>query len=119
MRLVEHPVQVRGERERAGEQADGEYLIPMATTEGTLIASYKRGAKVLNLCGGVKVTVQADAKQLLLCCYLSGTVLLGLLANSAFGWWWADSAAGLVMAPLIVKEGLGAWRGETCCENCG
>ncbi len=32
-----------------GEFADGEFLIPLATTEGTLIASYNRGIKVLNL----------------------------------------------------------------------
>lgn len=57
-------------------------------------------------------SVQADAKQLLLCVYLSGTVLLGLLANSLFGWQWADSVAALVIAGLAVREGLEAWRGE-------
>ncbi|WP_448631171.1 cation diffusion facilitator family transporter [Cellulomonas soli] len=57
-------------------------------------------------------SVQADAKQLLLCIYLSGTVLLGLLANSLFGWQWADSVAALVVAFLAVREGLEAWGGE-------
>lgn len=46
-----------------GEHAQGDFLIPMATTEGTLVASYNRGIKVLNLSGGVKVTVVADAMQ--------------------------------------------------------
>jgi hydroxymethylglutaryl-CoA reductase (NADPH) len=46
-----------------GEHAQGEFLIPLATTEGTLVASYNRGIKLLNLCGGVKVTVVADAMQ--------------------------------------------------------
>jgi len=46
-----------------GEHANGEYLIPLATTEGTLVASHNRGIKVLNLCGGVKTTVMADAMQ--------------------------------------------------------
>lgn len=46
-----------------GEHAQGEFVIPMATTEGTLIASYSRGMKVLNLCGGVKVSVVADMMQ--------------------------------------------------------
>jgi hydroxymethylglutaryl-CoA reductase (NADPH) len=46
-----------------GEHADGEFLIPLATTEGTLVASYNRGMKVLNLCGGVQCTVVADAMQ--------------------------------------------------------
>lgn len=36
-------------------------------------------------------SVRADAMQLLLCIYLSGTVLIGLLLNSLFGWRWADS----------------------------
>jgi hydroxymethylglutaryl-CoA reductase (NADPH) len=46
-----------------GEHAEGEFLIPLATSEGTLVASYNRGMKVLNLSGGVKVTVLADAMQ--------------------------------------------------------
>jgi hydroxymethylglutaryl-CoA reductase (NADPH) len=46
-----------------GEHANGEFLIPLATTEGTLVASYNRGMKVLNLCGGVTSTVVADAMQ--------------------------------------------------------
>ena len=46
-----------------GEHAQGEFLIPLATTEGTLVASYNRGIKLLNLCGGVKSTVVADAMQ--------------------------------------------------------
>lgn len=57
-------------------------------------------------------SVMADAKQLLLCIYLSGTVLLGLLLNSLFGWAWADSVAALVVAVLAIREGIEAWRGD-------
>jgi hydroxymethylglutaryl-CoA reductase (NADPH) len=46
-----------------GEHAQGDFLIPMATAEGTLVASYNRGMKVVNLCGGVKCTVVGDAMQ--------------------------------------------------------
>ncbi len=46
-----------------GEHAQGEFLIPLATSEGTLVASYNRGIKVLNLCGGVRCTVVGDAMQ--------------------------------------------------------
>ncbi len=46
-----------------GEHAKGEFIIPLATTEGTLVASYNRGIKVLNECGGVKCTVMDDAMQ--------------------------------------------------------
>ncbi len=57
-------------------------------------------------------SVQADAKQLLLCVYLSATVLIGLVANSLVGWMWADSIAALVVAILAVREGIEAWRGD-------
>jgi divalent metal cation (Fe/Co/Zn/Cd) transporter len=57
-------------------------------------------------------SVLADAKQLLLCVYLSGAVFLGLILNSLFGWWWADSVAALVVAALAVREGIEAWRGD-------
>lgn len=57
-------------------------------------------------------SVMADAKQLILCVYLSGTVFLGLILNAVLGWWWADSAAALVVAFLAVREGIEAWRGD-------
>ena len=46
-----------------GEHAQGEFIIPLATTEGTLIASYNRGMKILNLSGGVTCTVIGDSMQ--------------------------------------------------------
>lgn len=46
-----------------GEHASGDFYVPMATTEGTLIASYNRGARLLRECGGAKVTVVDDAMQ--------------------------------------------------------
>jgi hydroxymethylglutaryl-CoA reductase (NADPH) len=46
-----------------GEHARGDFLVPMATAEGTLIASYNRGIKLVNACGGVKCTVVDDAMQ--------------------------------------------------------
>lgn len=58
----------------------------------------------------------ADSKQTLLCTYMSAALLLGLLANSLFGWWWADPIAALVIAVLAVREGVNAWRGKVCCS---
>ncbi|BDX06103.1 hydroxymethylglutaryl-CoA reductase [Planctobacterium marinum] len=46
-----------------GEHAQGDFIVPMATTEGTLVASYNRGIKLMNACGGVKCTVLDDAMQ--------------------------------------------------------
>lgn len=57
----------------------------------------------------------ADSKQTLLCTYLSVAVLVGLALNAGFGWWWADPAAGLVLAVLAVREGVKARRGDSCC----
>lgn len=59
----------------------------------------------------------ADSKQTLLCTYLSGVVLAGLVLNSLFGWGWADSIAALILAGIAVREGLEAWRGHTCCDT--
>lgn len=57
----------------------------------------------------------ADSKQTLLCTYLSGILLVGLLLNSLFGWSFADPIVALVIAAVAVKEGRTAWRGEHCC----
>ncbi len=46
-----------------GEHAQGEFYVPLATTEGTLVASYNRGMKVIRESGGVKTTVLDDAMQ--------------------------------------------------------
>ncbi len=61
--------------------------------------------------------LMADSKQTELCTYLSAILLVGLLLNALFGWWWADPIAALVMVPIIVKEGIEALRGETCCDD--
>ena len=60
-------------------------------------------------------TVVADSTQTLLCTYLSGVLLAGLVLNATLGWSWADPVAGLVIAAVAVREGLEAWRGDGCC----
>ncbi|HWS51713.1 MAG TPA: cation transporter [Microbacterium sp.] len=64
-------------------------------------------------------TAIADSKQTLICTYLSAAVLIGLVLNSLFGWWWADAIAGLVIAGFAVREGLEAWRGDACATSVG
>ncbi|GGE91419.1 cation transporter [Mycetocola zhadangensis] len=59
----------------------------------------------------------ADSKQTLICTYLSAAVLLGLVVNSLFGWWWADAVAGLVIAVFAIREGMEAWRGDACATS--
>lgn len=60
----------------------------------------------------------AESTETLVCSYLSVTLLIGLGANAAFGWWWADIAAALAMVPWIAKEGLEGLRGELCGDEC-
>ena len=61
--VAQIPIGFAGPIKVNGEYASGDFMIPMATTEGTLVASYNRGIKVLNLSGGVKSTVVSDAMQ--------------------------------------------------------
>jgi divalent metal cation (Fe/Co/Zn/Cd) transporter len=61
--------------------------------------------------------LHADSRQTSLCAYLSAILLGGLALNAALGWWWADSAAALVMIPIIAREGVEALRGERC-DDC-
>lgn len=57
----------------------------------------------------------SEGKQNLLCAYLAGAVLIGLLGNSLFGAWWLDPVVGLLIAGLAIQEGREAWRGDACC----
>jgi len=50
---------------------------------------------------------------------LSAILLGGLLLNAVLGWWWADPLAGLVMVPIIAKEGIDGISGKACCDDCG
>jgi hydroxymethylglutaryl-CoA reductase (NADPH) len=61
--VAQVPLGFAGPLKVNGEHANGEFLIPLATTEGTLVASYNRGCKLLNLSGGVNCTVIDDAMQ--------------------------------------------------------
>ena len=57
------PIGLAGPLRVKGEHAQGDFYIPLATTEGTLVASYNRGMKVLTEAGGVTVTISEDIMQ--------------------------------------------------------
>ena len=57
------PIGLAGPLTMAGEHAKGDFYIPMATTEGTLVASYSRGMRVISECGGAKTTVVKHSMQ--------------------------------------------------------
>jgi divalent metal cation (Fe/Co/Zn/Cd) transporter len=52
----------------------------------------------------------AEARFSLVDAALSATVLLGLAANAAAGWWWADPGVALLLAALALREGVGEIR---------
>jgi len=56
-----------------------------------------------------------EGRQNMLCAYLAGALLVGLLANLLFGAWWLDAVVGLLIAGVAIKEGLESWRGDGCC----
>jgi divalent metal cation (Fe/Co/Zn/Cd) transporter len=60
---------------------------------------------------------KGEGRQNMLCAYLAGALLVGLIGNAVAGAWWLDPMVGLLIAVVAVKEGLEAWRGEGCCVS--
>jgi divalent metal cation (Fe/Co/Zn/Cd) transporter len=58
-----------------------------------------------------------EGRQNMLCAYLAGALLVGLLGNALVGAWWLDPTVGLLIAGVAVKEGVESWRGEGCCVS--
>ena len=57
--------------------------------------------------------LRTDAYETITCAWLALATLVGLILNAALGWWWADPLAALAIVPLVIREGLEGWRGET------
>ncbi|GLY88362.1 cation transporter [Actinoallomurus iriomotensis] len=100
---------------RTGSDAE-ETVLGIALTAASLIvmpvlgkAKHRLGARL-----GSGATA-GEGTQNLLCAYLAAAVLIGLVVNALWSWWWLDPIAGLVVAVVAVREGRAAWRGEDCC----
>ena len=61
--------------------------------------------------------LEADSFQTTACMWLSVITVVGVGANAALGWWWADPLAAIAMTYFLVTEGREAWRGEDCCDD--
>ena len=61
--VAQVPIGIAGPLLVDGEHARGTFYVPLATTEGTLVASYNRGMKLIHRPGGVRTTVMADVMQ--------------------------------------------------------
>ena len=100
-----------------GERAE-ESILGMAITGISLVIMPALGWYKLTLARRIESrALRSEAYETIFCAWLSGTTLVGLVLNAWMGWWWADSVAGLVLVPLIVREGLEGLRGESC--SCG
>jgi divalent metal cation (Fe/Co/Zn/Cd) transporter len=58
-----------------------------------------------------------EGRQNMLCAYLAGALLVGLLGNALAGAWWLDPTVGLLIAGVAVNEGVEAWQGGGCCVS--
>ena len=80
---------------------------------------------MLLLSRGKHVTGQAlnnpvlltEARVTLVDAYLAAAVLIGLILNTLFGWWWADPLAGLVIVYYGFREGWHAWHESAADHN--
>src|SRR4051794_13815931 len=61
--VAQVPIGLAGPLLVDGEHAQGEFFVPLATTEGTLVASYSRGMKLCREAGGITTTVLDDRMQ--------------------------------------------------------
>ncbi|HEY7099168.1 MAG TPA: hydroxymethylglutaryl-CoA reductase [Terriglobales bacterium] len=88
--VAQVPIGVAGPLRIHGEHANGDFYIPLATTEGTLVASYNRGMRLLSECGGVKTTVVDDAMQ-----RAPVFILRDALEARDFGQWVEENLSGI------------------------
>jgi divalent metal cation (Fe/Co/Zn/Cd) transporter len=95
-----------------GEAAE-QSLVGIALTAASLVAMPILGWAKLHIADRLgSGALRADSYETIACAWLSLTTLVGLSLNGAFGWAWADPAAALLIVPLVVREGLEAWRDD-------
>ncbi len=100
--------------DRPGESVVGIVLMALSLIVMPLLARAK-----LRLAASLgSRALRADAHETIVCAWLSATTLLGLGLNAVLGWWWADPVAAVAMLPLIVREGIEAWRGTVGHHAC-
>jgi divalent metal cation (Fe/Co/Zn/Cd) transporter len=97
-----------------GEHADVSWLGIALSATSLVVMPYLGIAKQRLADQLGSAATKGEGRQNMLCAYLAGALLLGLLGNALLGAWWLDPAVGILIAALAVKEGLEAWRGEGC-----
>ena len=97
-----------------GEHPDSSWLGIALSASSLVVMPYLGIAKQRIADHIGSAATKGEGRQNMLCAYLAGALLLGLLGNTLFGAWWLDPVVGLLIAGVAVKEGLEAWRGEGC-----
>ena len=97
-----------------GERADVSWLGIVLSAISLAVMPYLGIAKqrIADQIGSA--ATKGEGRQNILCAYLAGALLLGLLGNAIFGAWWLDPIVGLLIAGVALKEGAEAWSGEGC-----
>ena len=84
---------------------EGQWLVLSISLMPPLAVMKRRIGKQIG-----SAAMEAESMETVVCSILSATLLVGLGANWAFGWWWADPAAALAMVPFLLYEGWEAWE---------
>jgi divalent metal cation (Fe/Co/Zn/Cd) transporter len=106
-------------RSLAGHYAPEKSIAGIVIAAASLVVMPVLAKAKRRIAGGIaSAALRADSRQTDFCAYLSAILLGGLLLNVLLGWWWADPVAGLVMAPIIAREGLNGIRAKACCDAC-
>lgn len=102
----------------AGEEADATAIGIVLTAVSVVLMPWLARAKrrVAPLLGSR--AQHAEANQTAICALMSIVVLVGLVANAALGWWWADPLAGIGIAAIAAVEAARTWRAESLADTC-
>jgi divalent metal cation (Fe/Co/Zn/Cd) transporter len=91
-------------------------VVGIALSVGSLVFMPMLGIAKERLADQIgSAATKGEGRQNMLCAYLAGALLVGLLGNALLGAWWLDPTVGLLIAAVAVREGIEAWRGEGCC----
>jgi hydroxymethylglutaryl-CoA reductase (NADPH) len=93
MGVAQVPLGLAGPIRINGEHARGDFYVPLATSEGTLVASYNRGMRLLTESGGIKTTVVEQSMQ-----RAPVFILVDALAAREFGQWIEEHFAAIKAA---------------------
>jgi divalent metal cation (Fe/Co/Zn/Cd) transporter len=111
-------VAVESVRALAGGERPDETLVGILLAAGSVVVMPALGVAKQRIARRLgSAATRGEGRQNLLCAYLAGALLVGLLGNAVAGAWWLDPAVGLLIALVAVREGLESWRGDGCCAH--